>query len=488
MIKKQNPALAVVVLLGSYLLVTSAFFLLDFLSVFDAKRILQLALFVVVLIFALVWTPLRTATVAQLSRLSVLQRVCLALFFFIGIVSSLRLEHPAYALVDVSMMFVMMVLIAVVAASRELSGSTFDKWAVSLLAAMGFVVVLQELMGFIAGWVFGTEFNYDQSLIHFAHPRFYNQLQTWSIPIIAALPLLFPKRRWIKIGCVTLLGLQWFLVIAVAARGTVVSLFTAMVFIALWLPTQRKFWVRYQIAGVAAGIVIYFSILNLNGLIIPQAQSGEFYSHSVGRPMAHTSGRSIMWRFSIEDGVNNPVLGTGPTLYACDRDITLPAHPHNFLLRILGEWGLIAALIAIILAVTIGLKFLKEVKNVNNNSDTDPPLKSVLSISLIAGILHACLSGLMIMPASQVALVLIGGWVLSSVGNPPQQRQVSNPKNLVLLVGMALAFSQFAFAIKELPHLAMRTSYSANYGSMMPRFWQDGRVCEYQYVLLPTKK
>ncbi len=37
----------------------------------------------------------------------------------------------------------------------------------------------------------------------------------------------------------------------------------------------------------------------------------------------------------------------------------------------------------------------------------------MLAISLMAGVIHACVSGLLIMPASQVAMILIAGWVLS---------------------------------------------------------------------------
>ncbi len=165
-----------------------------------------------------------------------------------------------------------------------------------LLALMGLAVVIQELMGFIANWMLGSEFSYTQALVHFAHPRFYNQLQTWSIPVLAALPLLFPGKRWIKLGCIVLLGLQWFLVIAYAARGTAVSLLIAMVFIAFWCPRQRKIWLKYQFAGILAGVIIYFGILQLNGLLIPQSESGEFYAHSAGRPMLHTTGRSCLWR------------------------------------------------------------------------------------------------------------------------------------------------------------------------------------------------
>ena len=479
-------SLAVVVSLGLYLFFTSAFYPLDFLSVFDAKRVLQLALFAAIMIFAVTWTPLRSATIAQLSRLSIFNRYALALFFFIGIVSSLRLDHPAYALVDVSMMFVMMILIAVTAASRELSDDRFDKWAVLLLTAMGFAVVFQEFMGFVAGWVFGSEFSYDQALMHFAHPRFYNQLQTWSIPVLASLPLLFPDRRWVKISCLVLLGLQWFLVIAFAARGTALSLFIAMVFIALWMPAQRRFWVKFQLGGLIAGIAIYSGIVFLNGALIPQSQSGEFVAYSVGRPMAHTSGRTMMWRLSTEDAIKHPILGTGPAQYACDSDIKLPAHPHSFLLQLMGEWGFIAVLLVLMLTVSIGWVFLRGLKHSSKSCNSAPPLQAMLATSLIAGAIHTNLSGLLIMPASQVTVILIGGWVLSLAGDTTKFKQNAFVTNSLLFFCAILACMQFLFSISEIPYLPERTKYSVDYGPMVPRFWQDGRVCKYEYQFSNT--
>jgi len=478
-----RPAIAVVISYGLYLLATSAFFPLDFLPVFDAKRLLQLLLFAAAMAFAVSWAPLRTTTIAQLRRLSPLSRFSLAGFFILGIASSLRLNHPAYALVDVSMIFVMVILIAVTAGSRELAGRHFDKWAVLLLAALGFAVATQEFMGFVVGWVLGSEFNYNQALIHFAHPRFYNQLQTWSIPVIAALPWVFPGKRWVRFGAIALLGLQWFLVIATAARGTIVSLLVAMTFIALWLPELRRFWMKYQLAGLLAGIVLYSGILLLNSWLIPPSQAGEFYARSVGRPLVNTSGRSTLWRLSVEDAINHPLLGAGPTRYACDSDsnIILPAHPHSFPLRILGEWGIIAFLLVLVVAITIGLGFLKNLKYPGKTGQTDPPLQAVLAISLIAGVIHSGLSGLLIMPASQVAMILIGGWTLSLAGNRPQPKQKSVAANYLLLAGMLLALAQLGFAIREIPRLPVRTSYAESYGPMVPRFWQDGRACEYAY-------
>jgi len=79
--KITNPALIVVVLLGVYLLATSAFFPLDFLAPFDAKRVLEWVLFTAAISFTVTWTPLRRETIAQLNRLSLLNRACLSLFF-----------------------------------------------------------------------------------------------------------------------------------------------------------------------------------------------------------------------------------------------------------------------------------------------------------------------------------------------------------------------------------------------------------------------
>ncbi len=483
--KTANLSLVVVILIGLYLLVTSAFYPLSFLSPFDAKRLLQLVLFTVLLVYAVAWTPLRQQTTAQLNRLSQLSRIALGIFFIIGIASSLRLKHPAYALVDVAMMFVMMMLIAVTAASRDLAGARFDRWGAVLLAAFGFAVVVQEFMGFLVGWSLGIEFNYDQALMHFAHPRFYNQLQTWSIPVLAALPLFFPGKRWIKIACIALLGLQWFLVIALAARGTVVSLFTAMAFIALWLPERRKFWLKYQLAGLLIGIIIYTGILLLNSVLIPQSQSGEFYAHSVGRPMAHTSGRSTMWQLSLEDAIDRPFLGIGPSQYACNSEIALPAHPHSFLFRILGEWGVIALFLVLVLVATIGLGFLKKLKQSKHQGQTDPPLQAMLAISLIAGGIHACLSGLLIMPASQVAMIVIAGWSLSMAGNARLQVQNTVAATSLLLAGLFLVCIQLTFATSEIPKLSEKNHHTKNHYQMVPRFWQDSRVCKYKYASLP---
>jgi len=216
-------------------------------------------------------------------------------------------------------------------------------------------------------------------------------------------------------------------------------------------------------------------------MFIPQSQSGEFYATSVGRPLAHTSGRNILWRLAIDDAIKHPILGAGPTRYACDSEGWVSAHPHSFPLRILGEWGIIATLLLLFLAIAIGMGFLKHLKYSNTTNQTDPPLKAMLAISLIAGFIHACLSGLLIMPASQVSMILIAGWALSLASRKSQPIRNSTLGSSLLLAGLLLSLAILVFAGREITLLPERTSYAEHHGPMVPRFWQNGRVCEYVY-------
>jgi len=483
-------SLATIAIIGSlslYLFITSTFFPLEYWNVFDTKRIIQVVLFAALAIFAGVHPRLRSSTTLQICRLSKPNRYALALLFIIGIASSMRLPHPGYSLVDVSMLFVMLFLIAVTAAGRDHSKRIFDQWAVLILAAMGFAVFFQQLMGIIAGWAIGNEFSYNQALIHFGHPRFYNQLQTWTIPVIAALPWVFPKRRWIRPLCVALLGLQWFLVFMTAARGSFVGLITAMTLIALWLPAQRRYWLKSQVLGIFTGVLIYLSLFYLNEIII--TKPGGFYAHSIGRPMATTSGRRMLWRLSYEDAIKNPLLGAGPGRFACGSEMRLPAHPHGFLFGVLGEWGFIALILILGFTISIAMRLLKTLRQTQNQSQTDPPISAMLAISLIAGGIHACLSGLLIMPASQVAMVLIAGWTLSlCAGTGSTSTNAANPNAgtrtpyagaIAIFAGIFLAVSQAVFTLDEATRINDRERVMESRDKMLPRYWQHGKICKF---------
>ena len=117
----------------------------------------------------------------------------------------------------------------------------------------------------------------------------------------------------------------------------------------------------------------------------------------------------------------------------------------------------------------------------SGSGQTGPPLRAMLAISLIAGAIHACLSGVLIMPASQVAMILIAGWTMSLINTPEQAAGRLPGKTFILTTGLLVAVAQLTFAAFEIPNLHERTAYANAYGAMVPRIWQEGRVCEYSY-------
>jgi hypothetical protein len=491
-IKKPSFSLAIIILIGLFLFSTSTLYPLSFLSVFDAKRILQLYLYLLIFIIALVYTPIRKSSIKRLACLPKFIAYPTALLFITGILSSLRLNNPAYALIDVSMLFLLIPLSFVIAASRDQAGITFDKISVSFIAFLGLAVAVQEFMGFLMGWVTGTEFSYELVLIHFANPRFYNHLQTMFVPLLVLLPFLFSNQRWIKPACYILLALQWFLIFSTGARGSFISLVAAMSFIAIWLPTSVKHWLKPQVLGLLFGALIYGMVALVNDVVI--SKPGNFFEQSVGRSMIHTSGRTRLWQYSFDDAISHPLLGAGPSRYACDIEtptMPMPAHPHSFPIRIMGEWGFLALLIVFGLGLTIGLKYLLHLRrfsfelsvSLRAKTQYESVLLPALAISIAASVIHACVSGVLIMPASQTAIILIAGWTLSA--NNPVIRDRSHQwiPGLMLLAGLLIATFLTWFATSE---LAMRQKQGASTehitNRLTPRFWWIGRTCAVEHL------
>ena len=203
---------------------------------------------------------------------------------------------------------------------------------------------------------------------------------------------------------------------------------------------------------------------------------------SLGRAMMHTSGRSHLWSLAWEDAVVNPWLGAGPMRFDCAGPAIHPAHPHNFPLQLLAEWGFPATLLILAVCAYLGWALLRRLRLHPGSGDELHIMQTMLGAGVIAAALHACLSGILIMPASQVTAVLICGWVLGAL--PTTQAQPGTRRRLALLAvitGMVLCLGILAFSIDEIRHIEMRTEALRMAAPASPRFWQDGRVCLYSY-------
>ncbi len=88
----------------------------------------------------------------------------------------------------------------------------------------------------------------------------YNHLQTWTIPVLAAFPFLFPRNRLVAALCIVTLGLHWCILLVTGARGSVVSLLVAFTLAGLLSPIARKAIIKWQLPGILLGILLYVAM------------------------------------------------------------------------------------------------------------------------------------------------------------------------------------------------------------------------------------
>ena len=82
--------------------------------------------------------------------------------------------------------------------------------------------------------------------------------------------------------------------------------------------------------------------------------------------------------------------------------------------------------------------------------------------------------------------MLVAGWLLGSLfteddGSPKTTSTGKLDATFLLFVGLIVAVSVLVFTTTELDELPFRTSYAQDYGPITPRFWQDGRFCDYSF-------
>jgi hypothetical protein len=82
----------------------------------------------------------------------------------------------------------------------------------------------------------------------------------------------------------------------------------------------------------------------------------------------------------------------------------------------------------------------------------------------------------MVMPASQVTGLLIGGMLIGRLSGPGEQtgRRLSL---IALFIAAELALAVLLLGLFEIRTMAVRSEQLAPGESLHPRMWQDSRVC-----------
>ncbi|MBT8398934.1 MAG: O-antigen ligase family protein [Rhodothermia bacterium] len=376
---------------------------------YDLKRVLEVALLVTACATIALIPVARRSWLLTWRSLSVTSRLLVLLLVLVGLVSAAQSTDVQMGVLEVVHLALLAVFVLLVASCFQRD----PKLATQILAWVLFVAAGVYTFWFLKDYLFsqlGLAYSFRRGQINalwpngeflgYAHPRFFNQVQTILIPVLA-LPVLWGDRGSYPARYLLLLVLMlwWTMVFASGSRGTIVSCGVAFV------ATAPFFWrssLRYYVLNILAfigGLTLFWIMFKVLG------DAPESIDQ---RNVTTSSERFNLWRHAIEMFRSDPVLGAGPMQYA-SMHATWGVHPHNALMQFLSEWGGVATAIVAFLAFRGVGSFVKLSKSQGRGS-VGPFTIAAVTTSALAAMAHAMLSGVIVMPASQVSLILILGW------------------------------------------------------------------------------
>ncbi|KJZ28185.1 O-antigen ligase family protein [Pseudoalteromonas fuliginea] len=228
----------------------------------------------------------------------------------------------------------------------------------------------------------------------FINIRFFNQVQVFILPFL----VLLLKFKGIQRVVFIILFLNLLLIFIGQARGALLS-FLAFSIFALALKTTLKKQVLIGLACLALSCITFYALDSLN------KGGTEILRTS-------TSGRVDLWLNTLSSlSIKHLFIGNGPGIFEMSLGNSAPfSHPHNSLIEILNEWGLIA-LICILTAVFTTFK--KAVTHLRGHKKD--VITESLFYSFAIGVIYSLFSGVHVMPVSQTLLFIMWGLLLGRI-------------------------------------------------------------------------
>lgn len=334
-------------------------------------------------------------------------QVALGAFFFLGLLSSLSAFSPKLALHEWATFLLIVLLSAWIA---EEVARSLRNGVDGVLLAVGLVCVIyvfKSAVNYLVGMVFGFPPLISDIVFGFDNYRFFNHIQTVSLPLVVLLAVrnYSNGRAWLWVA-----SAWWALLFFAGGRGTMVALVVSTAVSALIFGESGRRWAvvmgKAAFIGFALNLVL-FVLLPMMRFDSPLGLLGDMVSRSVENPL---SSREILWAAAIKMALDNPLLGVGPVHFAHHGTyLGINAHPHNSVLQIAAEWGL-PALMCIVFAIAACLRNLfRKIKSLPEADRKETLTGVALFATAIAILVDGLVSGLMVMPTSQLWIALFLG-------------------------------------------------------------------------------
>ena len=285
----------------------------------------------------------------------------------------------------------------------------------------------------------------------FINIRFFNQVQVFILPFL----VLLLKFKSIQRIVFIILFLNLLLIFIGQARGALLS-FLAFAIFALALKTTLKKQVLIGLACFVLSCITFYVLdsLNRGGTEILRTSS---------------SGRIDLWLNTLSNlSLKHLFIGNGPGVFEMSLGSSAPySHPHNSLIEILNEWGLIALICILTAVCTTFKKAITHLKCHKKDIITES-----LFYSFAIGITYSLFSGVHVMPVSQTLLFIMWGLLLGRI-NKKSIQSISINKYLKALIAILFIFAWYLYLQKA---ISIYNNIDPDKGYIYgPRFWSVGQ-------------
>ena len=420
---------------------------------------------------------------ATFSRLPPLSKRLLLTILLLGITSTaIHNTHYKQSLLELGLFVLLFINILSVASIYPQLKDRFHKIILSCLLLTAGLHIVTAIGGYVATLIEPIKLVPHELFLNFSNPRFFNQLQSWTLPLIVLPILCLPQEKpYYKYFYISVAVGWWLLLFISGGRGTLLSISIAFILTIIIYRIHAKYWIKWQLISATSAFLLYLMLF----YAVPMFSSTDSKTMLDYSALRHTGanysgGRVNLWLNSLKPLQDDFLLGVGPMNLACGTANYYPtdaAHPHNALIQIAVEWGLPAALLGIFLFAWGCWCWIKKDKQFQKNEDckNHQLISIALFSSLITAALHALFSGIIVMPHSQVTMVLVLGWMLGIYFHP--QKQLAPPPTLTSAAFMTLTLISLFFLLIGMYPAMTTFSLDEMTISQLPRFWQQGQFC-----------
>ena len=192
------------------------------------------------------------------------------------------------------------------------------------------------------------------------------------VAIIFAAGLLLSYRSLLKIFGIIVMIIGWIFIFWSGSRSAFVSLIVSACVVKIFLYKKSYSFFKWFIIALFLGLILQQAIFpDLNGSLGVKRWIDKFDGGIINTDINNiSSGRMRIWKTTFIHIFEKPLLGFGPDgfIYLQPNPAPELVHPHNLLLQLAIEWGVIGLVLFIIIGIYLIVISLKKINKESSDN------------------------------------------------------------------------------------------------------------------------